>query len=92
MQCQRHLPQVVDALGPPTGLAGGLYGRKQQGDQNADDGDHHEQLHQCKGSLSLWGELHKTSEIENDGERMTIKRNEIRTIRAFSEPRSAGMR
>src|SRR5262249_7602144 len=40
------LLQVVDALGPPRRLAGGLHSRKQEGDQDRDDRDDDQQLDQ----------------------------------------------
>ena len=43
---QAELLQVVDALGPPGGLAGRLDGGQQQGDQDGDDRDDHQQLDQ----------------------------------------------
>jgi hypothetical protein len=42
---QRNLLQVIGALHAPRRLAGGLNSRQQQGDQNANDGNHHQQLH-----------------------------------------------
>jgi hypothetical protein len=44
------LLQVIRALRPPGRLAGGLYGWQQQGNQNANDGNHHQQLHQRETS------------------------------------------
>jgi len=46
VESQSDLLEVVDALHPPRGLAGGLHGRQEQGDQDANDRDHHEQLDQ----------------------------------------------
>ena len=51
MQGHAELLEVIDALSTPGGFAGGLNGGQEQGDQHADDADHHEQLDQCKGSL-----------------------------------------
>ena len=48
LQGDAELGQVVQALRPPGGLPRGLNGRQQQRDQNADDRDHHQQLHQRK--------------------------------------------
>ena len=42
----RHLLQIVGADRPPGRLAGGLHGRQQQRDQNADDRNHDQQLDQ----------------------------------------------
>jgi hypothetical protein len=41
---QADLLQVVGALGPAGGLPRGLHRRQQQRDQDADDGDDHQQL------------------------------------------------
>ena len=46
MQAEAKLLQVVGALGPPGGLAGGLHRRQQQRNQNRNDGDDHQQLDQ----------------------------------------------
>ena len=43
---EAELLEVVDALRAPGGLAGGLDGRQQQGDQDRDDRDHDQQLDQ----------------------------------------------
>ena len=43
---QAQLLQVVGALGAAGGLAGRLDRRQEQGDQDRDDGDHHQQLDQ----------------------------------------------
>jgi hypothetical protein len=45
---KRKLLQVVDALGPPSRLAGGLNGRQQQRHQDANDGNHDQQFDQRK--------------------------------------------
>jgi hypothetical protein len=42
VQGQADLLQVVGALGPPSGLAGGLDGGQEQADQDRDDRDHDE--------------------------------------------------
>jgi hypothetical protein len=36
---QTHLPHAIDALCATGRLAGGLHGRQQERDQDADDGD-----------------------------------------------------
>jgi hypothetical protein len=46
MHCECELPQVVAAGHPPRRLAGTLYGRQEQADERADDGDHNEQFDQ----------------------------------------------
>jgi hypothetical protein len=54
----RELLDVVGALGAPGGLSGGLDPRQQQPDQNADDGDHHQQFDQRKTTQgSHWHQL-----------------------------------
>jgi len=40
------LLQVIRAIDPPCRLAGGLHGGQEQGDQDRDDGDHHQELDQ----------------------------------------------
>ncbi len=42
VQCQSHLLQIVAALHAPRRLPRQLHRRQQQGNQNADDGDHHQ--------------------------------------------------
>jgi len=46
MDRQAELLDVVDALRPAGGLAGRLHRREEQGDQDGDDGDHHQKLDQ----------------------------------------------
>jgi hypothetical protein len=50
---QTNLSHVVAATHPSGRFARGLNGRQQQADQNADDGDDHEQLHERKSTASL---------------------------------------
>jgi len=45
---------MVQALSAPRRLAGRLDGGQQQGDQDADDGDHDEQLYERKSVASCW--------------------------------------
>jgi hypothetical protein len=45
---QPKLLEVVAALHTTRGLASGLHGREQQGDQDANDGDHDQEFHQRK--------------------------------------------
>ena len=52
VQCQGNLPDVVHARCSPPRLPGGLDGRQQQADKNADDGDHHQQFDKRKTELS----------------------------------------
>ena len=47
---QSNLLQIVQALGPPRRFPRRLNGGQQQGDQDADDGDHHQQLDQREGT------------------------------------------
>ena len=44
MQGQHQLPEVVFALGAAGGLAGLLHGGHEQADENANDGDDHQQF------------------------------------------------
>jgi hypothetical protein len=45
---QTDLLEVVRTSGTPCRLPCRLHRRQQQGDENADDGDHHQQLDECK--------------------------------------------
>jgi len=45
-QPHADLPHIILARHPPRRFARRLNGRKQQRDQNADNGDHHQQFHQ----------------------------------------------
>ena len=51
VQCQPDLLEVVAALHAPRRLPRRLHRRQQQGDENANDGDDHKQLDQCKGQF-----------------------------------------
>jgi len=42
VSCKHDLFEVAAALGPASSLAGRLHGWKEQGNQNGDDGDHHQ--------------------------------------------------
>jgi hypothetical protein len=53
-----QLTQVVRALGTAARLARGLDSRQQQGDQDADDGDDHEQFDQGEPPSSASSESH----------------------------------
>ena len=46
LQSQSHLVQVILACNGVSAGFGQRQGRQQQGGQNANDGDHHKQLHQ----------------------------------------------
>jgi hypothetical protein len=48
VECKSNLPQVIDTLPLPRGLARRLYCRQQERDQHTDDGDHREKLNQHK--------------------------------------------
>ena len=45
---ERQLLEVVCTLGTPRRLAGRLHGRQQERNEDADDGDHHQQFDQRK--------------------------------------------
>jgi hypothetical protein len=47
---QAQLPEVVRAAGHAGRFPGGLDRRQQQADQDADDGDHYQQLDQRKAT------------------------------------------
>jgi hypothetical protein len=55
LKAEAQLLQVVDALRPPRRLACRLYRRQQQSDQNANDGNHDEQLDQRKRASNASG-------------------------------------
>jgi hypothetical protein len=46
VQSQANLLEIVGALGPPRRFSGGLNCRKQEGNQDTNDGDHYQQFHQ----------------------------------------------
>jgi len=46
--CQTDLLEVIGALYPPRRFPGRLHGRQEQPHQDADDGNHHQQLDQGK--------------------------------------------
>jgi hypothetical protein len=50
---QRDLPDVIGTLRSPTGLAGRLDRGQQYRHENADDGDHGQELNECEGSTML---------------------------------------
>ena len=52
VQGQADLLEVVDALGPPGGLAGRLHGGQEQGDQDGDDGDDDQQFDQGEATTT----------------------------------------
>ena len=49
---QTHLLEMILALHPTSCFAGGLDGGKQECNENADDGDHHQQFNKRKRSAS----------------------------------------
>jgi len=49
---ERQLLEMVATLSPMRSLASRLNGRKQQGDQHANDRDDHQQFHQGKRSAA----------------------------------------
>jgi hypothetical protein len=53
MARQRHLVQKVDALRATGRFAGALDGRHQHGDQDADDGNYHQQLDKRESRANL---------------------------------------
>ena len=52
---QADLFQVIAALREAGRFAGGLYGRQQKGNQNADDRDNDKQFDERKGAHARWG-------------------------------------
>src|SRR5262249_55535342 len=67
VQGQANLLEVVRAAHPRGGLADLLDGRQQQADQDADDGDDHQQLDQRKAAANRWN-LHDESPCRDDEE------------------------
>ncbi len=51
---EHELLDVVRALRASCRFSGGLNGRQQQGDQDADDGDHDQQLHEGEAGSASW--------------------------------------
>ena len=52
VQCQAQLLEIVGALCPAGGLACRLDRGQQQRDEDADDGDHHQEFHKCETEIS----------------------------------------
>jgi hypothetical protein len=50
LQREAHLTHLVAALRPTGRFTGRLHGRQQQGDQDANDRDHYQQLDQSEAS------------------------------------------
>lgn len=48
VQREGDLPDLIRALHPARRLPGTLHGRQKQGNQDADDGNHHQKLYQGK--------------------------------------------
>jgi hypothetical protein len=46
VQCQANLLEVVTAAHSPCSFPGSLDGREKQSNQDANDGNHHQKLHQ----------------------------------------------
>jgi len=63
---QPQLLQVVDALGPPRGLAGRLDGWQEEGDQDRDDGDNDEKFDERKRPPRAYGYTHGTTPEKNE--------------------------
>jgi hypothetical protein len=53
VRCNSQLAEMIEALSPPGGFAGGLNRRKEQCHQDADDCDHHQQLNERKSATAL---------------------------------------
>jgi hypothetical protein len=49
---RRHadLLEVIDTLGSSGSFSGGLHGGQEERDEDANDGDHHQQLDECEGT------------------------------------------
>ena len=59
VQGQAPLLEVVGALAAAGGFAGGLHGRQEQGDQNANNGDDDEQFHESERALTNGCRVHE---------------------------------
>ena len=53
LQSGRQLLEIAGTVGASGGLARGLNGRQQHGDQDADDGDHDQEFHQRETPTSI---------------------------------------
>jgi hypothetical protein len=74
MQTQTDLLEIIHALGTASGLASCLHRRQQQGHQDADDGDHHQQLDQRKtASMGFHGFISELMEKTN-AKQQTVNR------------------
>lgn len=60
-----ELFQVVRALHPTRGFAGGLHRREEEPDQNTDDGDDDQQFDESKTVETKFFSRHKTTSINN---------------------------
>ena len=49
-----HLPKIVRTTHPPSGFAGRLDGRQEQSDEQADNGDNHQQFHKGKSTIRTY--------------------------------------
>src|SRR5262249_26176611 len=74
LQSQADLLEMVAALHAAGCFAGSLHCRQQQGDEHADDGDHHQQLHQGKSTPS-----HDFPPAMNEKMSQTIWSNSVRS-------------
>jgi hypothetical protein len=67
---QAELLEVVLALDAAGRFARGLHRRQEQGHENADDGDHHEQLHEREAGAKLSGAAMHGMVLANEWERL----------------------
>jgi len=72
VQPQADVLEVVVALRTPCGLARRLRGRQQQGDQNADDGDDHQQFQQAEPA-PFAGPDQRAHDRDDDGRNQTAE-------------------
>ena len=49
-----HLPKIVRTTHPPSRFAGRLDGRQEQPDEQADNGDNHQQFHKGKSTIRTY--------------------------------------
>jgi hypothetical protein len=66
VNCQADLPHVVDALRAPGGGSGSLYSRQQQGHQDANDGDHNQELNQRECSVNAQHNAEIQTQADSD--------------------------
>jgi hypothetical protein len=84
MDGQADLLEVVDVLAAASRLPGGLHRREEEGDKNADNGNHYQEFHQCEaetphsGLLLVW--LLKMSFLINQEVRIIAMAGDLSSV------------